>query len=963
MCNPKKTINQLIDSALKTNSFSLLEEEKTFSNEALESAVYNYQSVLEQHKFKSILLVSPKCKDSLCLIFSIIKRRGSFICSYRSGQLTLWLKQLDVLPVDVLAIHESLIDKNDEPIINPGVIKTLSFYWIKQNKPQIQCLTPGIGFYSSGTTNNPKAVIHPYKSIFDYLLWGKKTFKLTQEDRFLFTTELSFIASLRPLLFPIVGKHTVVIAPHSLLIDAAKFLAFIKERRITIISITPSFLKHLSLEFERQGSFSSSLRLILLSGEPCDPDIIKTTYRFFKYRIKIYDIYGATEILAPFYKEIPFEPTGQELKCLGKLRNVYSFRFVPYNENYYQLFIYGAITANYINAIEKNQNYGFKKGTRYYLGDDLFILQKNVFILSTRKQYLIKHFGLLINLRAIQEEILKLPNISDCAVIFNDKLKQLEAFVVSKNKHQIKESINQHLNQELPSYMHPKLIKILDEMPINKHGKVDIKKLSKNSITLKKMDLIDYVKHLSGNENVTLKTCLFSLNLRSIDYIELSQFLLKENQQRIEFSMINDTTTIGDLCTILQPATKIYKPSTKNFLPLSEVQQYMASLYYSLNKSKRGSYSHTFKLKKNLCLIKLERAILSTISSHFMLSCQLQSRNGSYIFKHVNPPKKALHNYVLTMIKRLKCKTVPLSSKRLFNAYIFKTNNNHFLRLNFHHLIQDGWAMWRVLSEIFYRYEDENYRPALTFEDEASLILAFIQAEEQSNRSVTALSIPKGYKYFVQNKYQPSFSENEHHSLAQSYFRIPRSTLHKFQKKHHLEKFSMKTIILLVYSLAISNLYEVSVLPILITLSKRGMPLENLVDMISPCATALKLVIPFDSLSLEQTAAIIEHDLQLLFSFACSNQALQLMQTSNHQAITRPSVAYTYVDINNSDSSILNKHIDWKQSSFSYESFTNDMLFIRAYDMNLHIHFFINNRFSKDINLLIKKQIGKLLKL
>ena len=122
-----------------------------------------------------------------------------------------------------------------------------------------------------------------------------------------------------------------------------------------------------------------------------------------------------------------------------------------------------------------------EKGINCYKTGDLGYIKNNMLYITGRKDSQIKYKGYRIELHDIENNILQIKDVIDCAVIAkydeNNIVKILKAFVVSKNKDS--NYIKEKLKTMLPNYMIPKSIVILDKLPVNLNGKIDRKALSK----------------------------------------------------------------------------------------------------------------------------------------------------------------------------------------------------------------------------------------------------------------------------------------------------------------------------------------------------------------------------------------------------------------------------------------------------------------------------------------------------
>ena len=98
-----------------------------------------------------------------------------------------------------------------------------------------------------------------------------------------------------------------------------------------------------------------------------------------------------------------------------------------------------------------------------------------------RKDSQVKYKGYRIELNDIEYNINLIKGVNDCAVIakYNDNniVKLIKAFVVLDNNLD-SDYIKNELKKYLPSYMIPKIIVIVDKLPVNQNGKIDRKALS-----------------------------------------------------------------------------------------------------------------------------------------------------------------------------------------------------------------------------------------------------------------------------------------------------------------------------------------------------------------------------------------------------------------------------------------------------------------------------------------------------
>ena len=89
----------------------------------------------------------------------------------------------------------------------------------------------------------------------------------------------------------------------------------------------------------------------------------------------------------------------------------------------------------------------------------------------------VKYLGYRIELGDIENQLIFIDDVDECAVIFreiNDFASEIVAFVVSKSfDPEFIGFIKNSLSLRLPSYMVPKKIVILERLPRSPNGKID----------------------------------------------------------------------------------------------------------------------------------------------------------------------------------------------------------------------------------------------------------------------------------------------------------------------------------------------------------------------------------------------------------------------------------------------------------------------------------------------------------
>ncbi|HEX8557877.1 MAG TPA: non-ribosomal peptide synthetase [Pyrinomonadaceae bacterium] len=163
--------------------------------------------------------------------------------------------------------------------------------------------------YTSGSQGRPKGVVGSHRSLVHYVRWHAEAFSVSEADRFSQIAPLSFDFSLKELLVPLVRGACVCIADrHSVVLDPEKFVAWVRESRITVLCCVPTLARsilQLPDSAVPEGAFDS-VRQVLISGDMLRWDDVSAWRRRFGSSAPLYNLYGPTEstVIKLFY-EIP----------------------------------------------------------------------------------------------------------------------------------------------------------------------------------------------------------------------------------------------------------------------------------------------------------------------------------------------------------------------------------------------------------------------------------------------------------------------------------------------------------------------------------------------------------------------------------------------------------------------------------------------------------------------------------
>lgn len=405
--------------------------------------------------------------------------------------------------------------------------------------------------YTSGTTGQPKGVPISYSSLYHLMmhLSDEDNIRLDKDSVLLLFASINFDASIKDIFGTLFYGATLVIAEDRDKESARNIVSLLNNKNITYASIPPSILALMeTFDF-------TSLRTLVSGGESMHVNVAekiigKKPYRFI-------NAYGPTECTVMCTLNELRNP--DDYKNIGKpLPGVVAY-VIDNDGNAVaddcegELVVGGIqLTQGYINRPELNEKMFFKNPfadtideapVLYHTGDLVRKKQDGSFIFVGRKDKQVKIHGFRIEVDDITSQILNCKGVAAAHVrveeSFGDKM--LVAYVVLENNDVNIDTIKQHLNVELPYYMHPSFWNVIDRLPLTTNGKIDDSRLT-NTVLQDKMtndtDLTEEEEHIMQVIASVLNIKSLNIDLDLIDEIGLSSIQLMRIQYELERSAV-----------------------------------------------------------------------------------------------------------------------------------------------------------------------------------------------------------------------------------------------------------------------------------------------------------------------------------------------------------------------------------------------------------------------------------------
>lgn len=322
--------------------------------------------------------------------------------------------------------------------------------------------------YTSGSTGNPKGVVHEYGNIqliIDSGNVGGGPLVRAEDEAALFSP-LTFVASMIALFECLNAGCTLHIVPYAVVKNIAGMQSYLYDHRITLTFLTPTYFRY----YQKISPF---LRLIIVGSEPAN--------RIFSDLVPILNVYAMSEsgfVVALFPIDRPYDvtPIGRPALKMELMLLDDGGKPVPDGEAG-ELCFPNPFVRGYLNLPEVNRR-AFTEGRIYHTGDIARRLPDGNYALLGRSNDMIKINGNRIEPAEIEAAVKKVLGVGWAAA------KGFEAdgsaFICAYYTEDVAVDYDRaraELQKYLPYYMLPSYFIKIDHVSLNPNGKLDRKAL------------------------------------------------------------------------------------------------------------------------------------------------------------------------------------------------------------------------------------------------------------------------------------------------------------------------------------------------------------------------------------------------------------------------------------------------------------------------------------------------------
>ncbi|MFD2043409.1 acyl-CoA synthetase MbcS [Ornithinibacillus salinisoli] len=336
--------------------------------------------------------------------------------------------------------------------------------------------------YTSGTTGNPKGVVHTHGWGFAHLQTAPENWLCIDEgDKVWATAGPGWQKWIWSPFLSVLGTGATGFIYHGKF-DPKKYLSLLQDHEINVLCCTPTEYRLMAKVDNLQDYQLPALHSAVSAGEPLNVEVIDTFRKYFDVTVR--DGYGQTEntLLLGVMKDMEVKPgsmgkptPGNDVEIIdefGKPVDVNEIGDIAVRLNSPALF------REYLK--DQERTHMARRGEFYITGDQARKDEDGYFWFEGRRDDIIISSGYTIGPFEVEDALVKHPSVQECAVVASpDEIRGsiVKAFVVLKKSvdredpNLIKELQN-HVKEMTAPYKYPREIEFLDDLPKTTSGKI-----------------------------------------------------------------------------------------------------------------------------------------------------------------------------------------------------------------------------------------------------------------------------------------------------------------------------------------------------------------------------------------------------------------------------------------------------------------------------------------------------------
>ena len=369
------------------------------------------------------------------------------------------------------------------------IFKNIENFSSELKRVKTNAKDPMICYFTSGTTGQPKLVMHSFTYPLAHIITAKYWQKATENKIHLTMSDTGWAKASWGKIYGQWAVGATVMAYDYEKFKPNSVLKIIEKYEVTTFCAPPTVYRFLI----KEGNFNfniSSLKHVTTAGEPLNPEIIK---QFKKITgLEIMAAFGQTETAAVTFNE---NETGEKIGSIGKASPIYNVvlldedgKEVGKNKEGEICICLGekkpqaGLFVKYYND-EKANEFSRRFGV-YHTGDIAVMDDEGYFWYVGRKDDIIKSSGYRIGPFEVESVLIEHPAVLECGVVgvfdeFRGQILKANIVLTSgfKPSKELSRELQEYVKKRTAPYKYPRIIEFMQTLPKTISGKIKRKVL------------------------------------------------------------------------------------------------------------------------------------------------------------------------------------------------------------------------------------------------------------------------------------------------------------------------------------------------------------------------------------------------------------------------------------------------------------------------------------------------------
>jgi len=347
--------------------------------------------------------------------------------------------------------------------------------------------SPACLLYTSGSTGQPKGVIHTHRSILHEAFRRGQLLGIKPEDRCTLLYSCSAMGALMGIFSTLL--HGAALLPASFQsMSIATMVSWLRDERITVYHSVPTVLRALCAAFAEEMTFPA-MRLVALGGEPVLRSDIERVFRWFPDGCRAVCAIGMSEVgtLCGWTLDRDTDYEGDRVPCgfplpgigLAVIRED-GCAAAPGEVGELQITSPYLFSGYWLNDAATDAAISIDAGddhTRVFQTGDLVSMDDQGLVrFHARRDTQLSVRGFRVEAGEVESALMRHPDVAAAAVAVlypEPEVSLLAAFVVLRAGVCEGTHLRRHLTEMLPMHMVPSHYRILEALPQTPNGKLD----------------------------------------------------------------------------------------------------------------------------------------------------------------------------------------------------------------------------------------------------------------------------------------------------------------------------------------------------------------------------------------------------------------------------------------------------------------------------------------------------------